>query len=245
MKTRTRKPLAFDARLHTIAIGRIAGEYVTACESIYNDRNAAATPHFDAAEVSDYLTERASSLGKGHRKVYIPVRRGPAGAMVNLALGDINLKEEEVNSFAIRCVLNDYKKRHAGEIRLFEVINAVEAVFPALPHPPAVMEAAADHAATVAENEAEKDGLREEGKQAVLFDLTERLRIGQARARATGKHIGRPAAEFNREKALALRESGYSIRLIARECDTTKNAIEGFFKRENTTDAPLNEAVPF
>lgn len=47
--------------------------------------------------------------------------------------------------------------------------------------------------------------------------LRERTRAGLARARAQGKRIGRPPAEINLKKALALLDAGLSYRKAARE----------------------------
>jgi len=55
--------------------------------------------------------------------------------------------------------------------------------------------------------------------------LIERVRAGMARARAEGKHIGRPARAVDLERLAALRAQGLSIRKIGRQLGIPSSTI--------------------
>jgi DNA invertase Pin-like site-specific DNA recombinase len=55
--------------------------------------------------------------------------------------------------------------------------------------------------------------------------ISERTKAGLARARAQGKHLGRPHAVFSRDKARKLREAGMSWRAIGRKMGVPQSTI--------------------
>lgn len=62
--------------------------------------------------------------------------------------------------------------------------------------------------------------------------LRERVKAGQARARAEGKRIGRTPRSYDKEEIQKLRTEGLSIRKISRKVGIPKTTIAKFLKRE-------------
>jgi putative DNA-invertase from lambdoid prophage Rac len=67
-------------------------------------------------------------------------------------------------------------------------------------------------------------------------ERSETIKAGHARARAAGKHIGRPKTIFPRDRVAELREKGFSLRSIAR----TTGASYGTVRRalQQSPDSP-------
>jgi DNA invertase Pin-like site-specific DNA recombinase len=55
--------------------------------------------------------------------------------------------------------------------------------------------------------------------------IVERSVVGQRRARARGRHVGRPRREVDAEQVLALRRAGTSLRVIARATGLSRTVV--------------------
>lgn len=64
--------------------------------------------------------------------------------------------------------------------------------------------------------------------------IQERIRAGLDRARAEGKHLGRPKRIFDRDQVRVLREAGYSVRNISRILQIPKSSVSDAILAMNT-----------
>ena len=67
-------------------------------------------------------------------------------------------------------------------------------------------------------------------------EKSEAIKAGHARARAAGKHIGRPKVIFRRDRVAELREQGLSLRNIARATGASYGTVRRVLQQP--TDAP-------
>ena len=84
--------------------------------------------------------------------------------------------------------------------------------------------------------------------------LVERTRAGLERARREGKHIGRPRAQVDLQKALRLRQKGLGLRTVAREVGVgastlsrllaASTALSGRDPGNDAVGHPLTSSVP-
>lgn len=70
--------------------------------------------------------------------------------------------------------------------------------------------------------------------------LIERVRAGMARARAEGKHIGRPTRELDLEELRRLRAEGLSIRQVARRVGVPSSTVAKRLAALSGQPAPAN-----
>lgn len=70
--------------------------------------------------------------------------------------------------------------------------------------------------------------------------IAERVRSGIARAKAEGIHCGRPRKHFDVSKAVELRNSGHSLRSIAKQLDVGYATV---FRQLSTVSKPLQKAT--
>ena len=68
--------------------------------------------------------------------------------------------------------------------------------------------------------------------------IVERVRAGLRRARDEGKILGRPKAEVDEAKLIALRERGLSLRQIARSMDVGKSTVSRALKATSVSAPP-------
>ena len=61
--------------------------------------------------------------------------------------------------------------------------------------------------------------------------IQERVKAGLARARASGKRLGRPKVEADEKGILAAIEGGVSIRKAARQFDVTPDKVQRLVSR--------------